>query len=430
MHDLLARVTSLSFRLWLVVVCFEGILRYYLGNAGLGSIVYARDIFLVAIVTCAIVDGVIFRNQLLFLFMAMLLTLAVGVGTIAGARSIQIIFGLKVLLPLITGLMVGCSTLTFPPMVKQAAAFCVICILGVLLTSRYRDLPWTKGNIQEVMGTTVVNSREWSQDTGMGGDSVVRSAGFSRASFAAATQILFLGIIVFSRTTSPLRWLIWSAALLGIVATTSKGVIVAWLACTLASFSRYIDGGSGWIRNAMLGGIFLLLIGTPCLIFFETFDGVSAHKGTVTAFLTDSFVERLNDMWPRCLAVIQSGPFGGILGRGIGVGIPATYFQPEYANPGDNLFVFLAQLFGVLAFPLMLVTWIAMNRLNTLRFPRMDNETIWLAGLFAITYGIFANIIEDPMNAICLGCAIGRGLSRTNSTDHAFALAHEDHVEL
>ena len=418
MHDLLARVTSISFRLWLIVVCFEGFLRYYLGNIGLGSAVYARDVLLVVIAICALVDGVVFRNQLLFISIAMLLLLAIGVGTLSGSRPNQIIFGLKVLIPLITGLMVGCSTFTFPPMVKQAAFLCVICILGVLLTSRYRDLPWTKGNVQEVMGTTVINSREWNQDTGMGGDSLVRSAGFSRASFGAATQILFLGIIVISRTGSLFRWVIWPPVLIGIAATTSKGVIVAWAACTVASFSKVIDGGSGWARNTILTGVFLLLIGTPCLIFFETFDSASAQKGTVMAFLTDSFVERLNDMWPRCLALIESGPFGGILGRGIGVGIPAAYFQPEIANPGDNLFVFLAELFGVLAFPLMLISWTAMNRLNTLQFFRMDNETIWLAGLYVLTYGILANIIEDPLNAICLGCAVGRGLSRSDHTDH------------
>lgn len=418
MSATLNNITSWSLRLWVLTYCFEGVLRYQLENMQLPSLLYARDALLLVILLATVADGAVLRNMLLTFAITALLVVGGAVG-LSAYSPLQVAFGFKVLLPACAGIAFGCSRFGLPRSTTQASLLCVAAIAGLILNVSLGQLPWT-GVTQDIMGIQIEGTREWHH--GGVGEDILRPTGFARASFFAASQILMLGIFVFLQSTGAWRTFLWMLALVGIVITTSKGPAIAWFVATAAFVTPMISRTPSRVHTGLLSLMTVIMIALPPLSLVGDFENRRSQAGTLMAALTDSFIERLSQMWPDAFAATQNGVGGFLLGRGVGgVGSSVMYFQPENFNSGDNLFVYLLMEFGVLATIIMAVMFSGLIRLETLPTPhRIDNRTLWVLGLAVIAYGIVANVVEDQFTSLCLGAAVGRGLSSSSESDQIF----------
>lgn len=411
MREQLSYLSSLCLQVWLLIQCFEGILRFELEKRGLASLIYARDLLLIVVLCAALYDGATFRNGLIIFCTALVFGLGTFVGLLGSSPS-QVIFGLKILFPVIVGVAYGCSKLTMPPLTTQALILFSACMFGLTWNFFQPQLPWTGGS-QEVMGVQVVNSRQWHAMTG-GSENILRPAGFARASYAVSNELLWLGTFILVRARKEWRFAVWALVLLGCAMTTMKGALLCWGAITLAYGLSLMDpDDAGWTRRWFVNGLAAFVVGVPCLIFLDNFENIKFRHGTVAAALTDSFAERLTLTWPEAYRIAESGVGGVFFGRGIGgIGMPVAYFTEDIHNSADNIFVFLFVVFGLIAFPIFWAFIHAMHRLMLRIDPsEMDNLTLWFTGVGLLTYGSLGAMIEDPLCSISMGAIIARGLS-------------------
>ena len=133
--------------------------------------------------------------------------------------------------------------------------------------------------------------------------------------------------------------------------------------------------------------------------------------------LYGSFIDRMNDMWPRAwdLATVQGLP---PLGRGMGgIGSALSIFEPDLANAGDNVFVYLWVVVGVVALPM----WVAVQHGLFRLVPRASVGSPAAMALAlspaVMGYGGVSNIFEHAMLAAGMGGIVRVLLHQGRSRD-------------
>ena len=277
--------------IFIASIVLDGPFRYLLNKIGLINLAYApKVLFLLALPLLLIVRAKTNKGVLVGLSLVAL-SLVWGMVNLPSVK--QALFGLWVLIPLLFGLlsaryimnMVGSYSNLFLVMF-------IIAVTGVFI-SPVVHFPWM-GQTLEIGGHAVINSRQWSAY------GVDRYAGFSRASFSAASQALIFAIwLVSTRRSKLLKLLVWLSAGAVIALTTSKGPFGAWIILGMfflanAVWRSRLIARQTWV--AVLSVILSLSVLLPLSTLYVKyyFSGASL----TTRFLFNSFGQRLSWMWP------------------------------------------------------------------------------------------------------------------------------------
>lgn len=384
-----------AFYLWSLVL--EAPLRYGLTQIHLNVLIYLpKLILLVAVILLPVLRS---RATPSTLLLSCLILLYLIWGMLNLNTPLQPMFGLWVLVPLLFGLWAA-PIADIEQWYRLFLFLFIVAAAGVFINTLIQ-YPWN-GQSLNLLGNKVQLARQW---TALG---LQRYAGFSRVSYAVASQLLLFGVmlIVLIRRKA-IKLLVWLVAGTGIALTTSKGPFGAWL-----MLSIYFAGGRllrwprYWIQLwlAALSLITLSLIILPISTLWIHYNP-TLHS-FVGKFLFASFGDRLDKMWPHSLHLLDlGGAWHWMIGRGLGgIGIAQKYFEPAHQLPGDNLFVYVVVYFGLpVALLLFGALWFRIVRVSL----RPDTAAWRLPVILAlISYGVVTNEIENSILALFLGLSI------------------------
>ncbi len=393
----LSRAVFLLAALFLWSLVLEGPLRYGLARLHLETLIYLPKLLMLA----AVVALPLLRLQASA--PALVVTGLAGLYLLWGVVNLpspaQAAFGLWVLVPLLFGLWAG-SIIHIEQWRRLFVLLFVVTALGVFLNPLL-TYPWS-GQTIDLLGKSIEVSRQW------GAFGLERYAGFARASFNTAAQLLLSGVmLVVLLRHKGLKLLVWLVAGAGIALTTSKGPLGAWLLLTL-----YFAGGALlrwprywlqlWLVALTLGLLAMILL--PLSTLWIHYDP-NLH-GYVSKFLFASFGERLNWMWPDSLRLLDlNGAWHWWTGRGLGgIGAAQQYFEPVHYLAADNLFVYVTVDVGL---PMALLLFVALWR-RVVRLSLSHEALAWRLPmvLALVAYGVVVNEIEAGSLALFWGLAL------------------------
>ncbi len=406
------RALRFLFCVYLATLVFEGPLRYGLLLAGAPDALYARDLIALGTLGYLLARGVIADRWLdpLLAWSAAIFGLHAAIALMRGLPTFQVLFGLKIFMSVAYGMaMWRLLQPRFESVLTVAAAFYAITLCGVALNFFLGPQAW-EGIEYANAFTTVATTREWSSLQ------VPRLPGFARASFAAATILGITGALtmVWLEKRSH-RALIAVLTLLGIAATTTKGMLLAFAvvaAVLLVGAGRRGARSGHRMVTAMCALSFLL----PSLVLLLNVSG--SEPRDLPAVLTSAW-ERFAFVWPRALELLPNG-VAAVLGSGVGgIGTPQLFgAAPHQYLPADNIVIYAVVTFGLLGVLYYLVPAIASWRVLERESERVGTSYMALV-LIAYGYGIATNGVEDSFFAISLGCCLGVALLSAESTGEA-----------
>ena len=262
------------------------------------------------------------------------------------------------------------------------------------------DMPWT-GLTYQLVETEIEGSREW---TTFG---VERVAGFARASFAAADQLLLLALpLMFFSRSRILRILIWLTSGMLIYLTTTKKTGGIFLILTLLIPLMNFAFAPALLRHALTMSVPILIaaigIGLPLSTIVVTYR--LNLDSLFSQVLFASFEDRLTVVWPAGLQLlIERG--SAVFGRGIGgIGAAQNYFEQTVYSPADNLYLYLYVTFGILALGFMAAYVWNLTHLDTQR--SAWSRMIWTIGIAILAHGWAGNVLEGSMTATMMGVTL------------------------
>jgi hypothetical protein len=380
--------------LFLTMQLNGGIVRWVLDMVGAAALAYVPNVMMLGCAG-AIVLYDLYRQRLTAgtLCFLTLLALSLFVGVVNTGSVVQPVFGLWVLTPFLFGL--ACAPAI---MIKPGNRMFVlypmffIAIGGVIINS-FAAYPWV-GMSYQVGGVEVEGAREWQTSGGS-----ARLSGLARSSFDVAGQIVVAAGLLSLKIRHPvMRLFLWVLCIVAVSLSTSKGILLALLMTMVAS-EALIRRNTRLLGFTFVIGIFWLFL--PPVMGW-TMDWKEAARTDIDNPLYGSFIDRMNDMWPRALdlALIHGLPF---LGRGLGgIGVPVSMFEPILANAGDNVFVYCVVLIGAFAIPLFALGFTVLLKLCA-RLEREDTRDVLLLAVIINWYGGVSNILEHALLALAMG---------------------------
>jgi hypothetical protein len=381
---------------YLLSQAFDAVLRWMLNLGGAEPLIYLRDysLILVIIFGCYLLMR---ENRSITRLFCVLWTLALSacIALFAGVKLPQVLFGLKVWLPFVTGfLLVETGLLPALNRPRAWALLWAVTCIGVGINYFYR-YPWTATLIQ-VGDVTVTGERG---ATAMG---IARLSGFTRANFDAATLVLLLYIYLLLQTRNTVaRILLTLLSGLVIALTTTKGALSAFLTTLLLApaLSLVRRSHSGLSHALCAAMVVMALVGLVFPLVSVEFPFPRLQPGSVGFWLFASFVDRATNTWPHAWSLISDWQL--ITGRGLGgIGAAQEMFERGRANPADNMFVYFYVTAGLFGAALYLFYAFASFRLE-LQERHQRLAYLLLFAFFA--YGLTVNMIENAPAAMVLG---------------------------
>ncbi len=303
-------------------------------------------------------------------------------------------FGLWVLIPFLGGIM------AFPTLAnvwsrtgRYAFVLWAVAASGVLINVVY-PWPWM-GFEYTLAGLEIEGSRLW-YTAGL-----VRLAGFSRASFDAANQILLLAAVLMVWARGWWRLAVWLISGVTIALTTSKTPVAIYFVLTLFWLTHRSAIPNVWrLLPIALAAISSML---PLSTLLVDYDLSSTREDPMQRLLFASVGDRLEMMWPDTLATVLK--YGNVLlGRGVGgIGMAQQYFEPVLWSSADNLVVYLYALFGILG-----IASFVLYALGLALFPVRDRISllVFVAGLIVLLAGLTGNVLESPALGLLFGASL------------------------
>jgi hypothetical protein len=394
--------------LFLASEIFAGPLRYYLARLGVAWLVYAPKLLVLVILLGQVIEILIGEQKRTMARTAFTVFAAYLVIGAYFTRSLaQAAFGGFVFLPLAYAVAAGPALRRYGERIVPYAAFLWLCVGSGILIDLLADTPWS-GRTYELAGAEIVASIDWET---FGWE---RVAGFARASYSAATQALFLAlvIVVLGRSTA-LKLLVWAVTGVLTALTTTKTTVGAYALLTLIvplmtlqTLPRKLEDICSTALPIVIAAIGITLPATVLFIEYDT-------RNWAASLLFSSFGLRLTEVWPQTFDLVAR--HGSILlGRGIGgIGTAQGFFEPHLRTPGDNMYLFLYATFGL---PALVVIAAYVARIARLR-PRSSRweAFTWLVAISALAIGWTTNCVEG----VFIATALGHSLAHPPGDGHA-----------
>lgn len=395
------RFLLLTLFLLLASEVFGGALRYLLSNASMTWMIYLPKIltafFVFGMFVFDIYHGVLRRSLVLFLSIVCFLSI---VGILFTNNISQVGFGFFVILPLLLGVVSVPALAKFSNrLLPYVIALWAAAAIGVIYDF-YSELPWSGASYQ-IGDQELIVSRQWRTQE------FDRIAGFSRASFAVADQLLiFATITIILSRDRLIPVVIWLMTGPLITLTTTKKTLLAYALLTLlAPMLSHWTSISFKIALRTLTPWFVVVTGMvlPLSTLFVNYSlDINSDIGVL---LLNSFEDRLINTWPDTFKLLfEHG--NAIFGRGIGgIGMAQFYFEPEIFSPADNFYLYIYFTSGLLCLPFL--AFFARS-LATLDIQHSScAQLVWFLGVNALILGWASNDIEDVLISVSLGFAIG-----------------------
>ena len=280
-----------------------------------------------------------------------------------------------------------------------------LCTVAGVIINDFIDFPWT-GMSYESHGIQMQMAVKW------WAEGVDRLAGFSRASYSAASTLAFsLAYILASRRYGILlKTLCYGTSGVALYLTTSKTEIFilaalplvmagyAYLKATIPNSLIYYN----WGRLCQVGMVVLIIMLPLALSSGSLFD-----IPNFDFFTSDSLIDRIEDTWPAAFHLLsQHGNY--VLGRGIGgIGMAQLTEEPYLYTYGDNLFVYIFVTGGLfLTIPIFAGFFRSQQTIfhtNPAYF-----ETLILMSFCVLGMGLMSGVIEGPVSAMLFGFLVAR----------------------
>lgn len=412
MHRLMAAIGAG----YLLSQGFDALLRWVLDLAKIAPLIYARDGAMIFAIVLGFVDVVAHRRDAIAPF-ALLTFMIVStvISTASGLPFQQIMFGVKVWLPLMLGFLLissGAVNLLHRP--RALERIWLLLVIGIVINV-WVTYPWT-GLTISVGDTQVVANREWSTQ------GFSRVSGFSRSSFDGAIAVQLLAMYLMVTLESPSRRLfIWLMTGVAIVLTISKGAIMSFviatallpLVMTVRPEFAAQQKGRRYLACAVVSTVALIGFLMPLLSGYFTF--VEVEQGTVEYLLFASFGDRVSITWPNAFALLDAWQY--VTGRGIGgIGVAQSLFELDRYCPADNFFVYLYITAGLVGAGFYLGL---LAGLWTLDLGRAVSRLVFLVLVFAFAYGATTNLVESAMLLVAMGAVAAQLVARQPVHQHA-----------
>lgn len=384
----------LALVLFLIMQLNGGIVRWVLDMVGAAALAYIPNVLMLG---CggAILAYDLFRQRFAsstFLFL-MLVLLSLFVGIVSTGGVVQPVFGLWVLAPFLFGLACAPAIMVEPGNKLWVLYPMFLIAVGGVIVNNFVSYPWV-GVSYQIGGVEVEGAREWQTSGGS-----ARLSGLARSSFDVAGQIVVAAGLLSLQIRHPAgRFLLWILCTYAVSLSTSKGILLALLMTIIAS-EALIRRNTRALGFTFVIGIFWLFV--PPIMGW-TMDWQEAARTDIDNPLYGSFIDRMNDMWPKALdlALVHGLP---LLGRGLGgIGVPVSIFEPALANAGDNVFVYCVVLVGVFAIPIFAIGITVLLKL-CLQLGRSDIRDMMLLAVIINWYGGVSNILEHALLALTMG---------------------------
>jgi hypothetical protein len=331
----------------------------------------------------------------------------IAVGVYFTHRISQPLMGTFSLLPMLFGVTAAPAFARYGERVLPYVLALWICVAVGVGYNYFHSMPWT-GFTYQLGDAEVEASRDWSYF------GVERVAGFARASFEAATQLLFLGLTCSLLLRGKgLAILIWVATGGLIAVTTTKTTLGLFFFLTVLFpmvaprfVPRVFKRVVGTVLPFTLASVGVLL---PASTLVSKIGASFATQDSGTLFT--SFGIRLAEMWPDTFTMIfKHGSV--LLGRGLGgIGAAQKIFEPDIYSPGDNVYLYLYATFGIFALALI---WVFTRSVSRLRFAGSRLALlVWFLGVSIMMEGWTVSCIEGGSMGLIMGIVIAFSIRPT-----------------
>lgn len=415
---------------WFSLILLDSPIRYFLHNLDAIVLLYVKDILLLIIILYGIVKTIksMRINKSTFVISGVILV-SIFMGLINQLNFLQVLFGIKIFLPLLAGIVIGKYEILKPKHFVILYRISIPIIIIGLILEYFKLSPWS-GFSYTFAGFIIEGNRYW---TTFG---IQRLSGFQRASFESGILLVFLDMfyllgvtVVKNKEKINLRYyklydvLLFILSIIGIIYTTSKTaylaifsliVIYILVIINLKSKDRMIQKLSLIAIKSVISILFAFAIIPPIISFINSNYinkiNLSNSSYLIKWFFT-SFIDRMENTWLDAFALVTHSYFK-LLGRGMGgIGAPQQYFETYLYNPGDNIFVYLYVIFGYLV--LGLIIWLIRQIVKIkIRGPNDISIIFFLLAFFS--YGATLNALESPFFSICIGVLISNYYNKQN----------------
>ena len=387
--------------------CVDGALRYGLHLVGLEQLIYARDGVLLLLLMLLLAQSVRRAPDALVWWVLAALLLHVGVGLLYLQDVQQVVFGLKMLLPLLLGVLVSERIPErFSAANVVAGVIFLVTASGVFINWFY-EFPW-EGLRYVVDGKQISASLRWWSNEER------RLAGFTRASYEAALYLLLSVFFLVAYTRSLfMRIILWLIAGGAIWLTTTKGILLVWALMTVLFAVRELR----LLRPATL--LQALWLPAGLMVLMPMWSAAFPYRFEKTLALQRSFaysyIDRFENTWPAAFDnIARHGDY--LFGRGIGgIGTPQMYYEPALYNFADNLFVYMYTDFGIFALAYLLFVVL---RLPLLKLEREKDLMMFCVAAMAFIFGITAAVLENAWVAFLVGALLMHLERRRQALQH------------
>ncbi|MFW5453796.1 hypothetical protein [Thioalkalivibrio sulfidiphilus] len=385
--------------MFLLSEVLSGPLRYVFAQFGLEGLIYVpKALLVVALMGIALLSLARTRMSAVYLGAASISAAGVLWGYVNLGMPSQVLFGLWVLVPFLIGIVIPQAILfdAKPNLSRYVFMLWAIAVFGVFANS-ILSWPW-EGFEYELSGVEIEGARYWR--TG-GGISIERLAGFSRASFDAANQILVLGTIILVLGKMRGCTIVWLLTGVAITLTTSKTPMAIYLILSMFWLVRR------WSPKGLWRSLPVVVAGAGVILPFSTiwknYDVSSVLDSPLQGVMLHSFGDRLERMWPDTLQMVLNQG-NALLGRGVGgIGMAQRYFEPVLYSPADNLALYLFSLLGLIG--LLLIGGYVTGLYILYRSRRLP-LFVYMGGLIVLLSGLTVNVLESAFLALLFGVTL------------------------
>ena len=403
-HGLVGRIVGLTAVFTLFYEVFGGVARYVMADAGalfVNNIPSGLSVLLLGAYFLRI--GAKQKMEPFMMGVAAWCGIYLLYAVVNGLSLMQSVFGFYIWALFLLGVLI--CAYEQEEFVFRFLPLAWLCTVVGVIVNDVIAFPWT-GMSYESHGIQMQMAVKW------WAEGVDRLAGFSRASYSAASTTLFcLAYILSSQRYNLLtKTLCYIASGIALYLTTSKTEIFVLIALPLvmagyAYLKKAIPNSMiyyNWARTSQLSMVVLIIIlplvlGSGSLFAIPNFD----------FFTSDSLIDRIEDTWPAAFALFsQSGNY--LLGRGIGgIGMAQLTEEPFLYTYGDNLFVYVIVTGGLLMTIPLFAGFFRNQKALFFANPAYF-ETLSLMIFCVLGMGLMSGVIEGPVSALLFGFLVAR----------------------
>ena len=375
-----------SFSLVLLFEVFGAPIRFLLFKGGLGSLSFIPQACCLAYVFYN--SPRLFRSAplgcLVFLIFVVLGIFNLGI--------LQTMYGVYLFSFVAFGFLAADAIVKAFEKYKKLIPYIIVVASAGVILDYFIDYPWTDFSYE--FGSATVD---------VGGTLSIlgfdRLSGTFRTPFAAGFTLCTLAFIYLFSQRGWVKFPILAILATAVAFTTVKGAIGALLLLFVLEFF----GNKTWILKSANFSLMALVILIPVYTLLgDDFSGLG-NTGSYYFISGNTFQSRIDYTWPTAISLTESKGYGWF-GRGIGgIGSPMNYFEQAYANPADNLFVYLYCIFGLLS---LFIIFSFVRVASKSKLPTLKNKAlIFYAIIFCA--GISSNAIESLTTLMLLGAFYG-----------------------